>query len=103
MSEAKKRNPKVRTYVLSWGVPGWVGNGSYFSPANIHYQTSFVKGARDVYNISVDYLGICGRTDPHSALPPAAPAASLRRWLERLLTACAALQGTSGRGATWST
>ena len=59
MSEAKKRNPKVRTYVLSWGVPGWVGNGSYFSPANIEYQTSFVKGARDVYNISVDYLGIC--------------------------------------------
>ena len=73
MSEAKKWNPKVRTYVLSWGVPGWVGNGSYFSPANIQYQTNFVKGARDVYNISVDYLGICGRTDPHSPLPPAAP------------------------------
>ena len=36
---------------LQWGVPGWVGNGSYFSDANIAYQTSFVKGARDVYNI----------------------------------------------------
>jgi galactosylceramidase len=58
MAEAKKRNPQVRTYVLSWGVPGWVGNGTYFSPANIEYQTAFVKGARDVYNISVDYLGI---------------------------------------------
>ena len=23
--EAKKRNPKVRTYVLSWGEPGWAG------------------------------------------------------------------------------
>lgn len=58
MAEAKKRNEKVRTYVLSWGVPGWVGNGSYFSPENIEYQTKFVQGARDVYNISVDYLGI---------------------------------------------
>ena len=58
MAEAKLRNPKVRTYVLSWGVPGWVGNGSYFSSDNIKYQTAFVKGARDEYNISVDYLGI---------------------------------------------
>ena len=93
MSEAKKRNPDVRTCasdphalsrhffyfrasrrhcdadnlslpgsacadVLSWGVPGWVGNGSYFSDANIAYQTSFVRGAKEVYNISVDYLGI---------------------------------------------
>ena len=44
--------------MLSWGVPGWVGNGSYFSDANIAYQTSFVRGAKEVYNISVDYLGI---------------------------------------------
>ena len=58
MAEAKLRNPKVRTYVLSWGVPGWVGNGSYFSSDNIKYQTAFVKCARDEYNISVDYLGI---------------------------------------------
>ena len=72
MSEAKKRNPKVRTYVLSWGVPGWVGNGSYFSPANIQYQTNFVKGARDVYNISVDYLGICAPTPRRRVCAPAA-------------------------------
>ena len=90
MSEAKKRNPKVRTYVLSWGVPGWVGNGSYFSPANIQYQTNFVKGARDVYNISVDYLGICA---PSICAPPRSPPP------DRLRRA----QGTSGRGATWST
>ena len=28
MSEAKKRNPKVTTYGLSWVAPGWINNGS---------------------------------------------------------------------------
>ena len=65
MAEAKKRNPKVRTYVLSWGVPGWIANGTeigdsgpYFTEDNIRYQTSFVKGALDVYNISVSPLAV---------------------------------------------
>ena len=26
--EAKKRNPGIRTMGLSWGAPGWVGNGT---------------------------------------------------------------------------
>ena len=57
MTEAKKRNPAVRTYVLSWGVPGWVGDGNYFSAPNIVYQTNFVKGARDAHNLTIDYIG----------------------------------------------
>ena len=31
MTEAKRRNPGIRLYGLSWGVPAWIGNGSYFS------------------------------------------------------------------------
>ncbi len=31
MKEAKARNPDVKLFGLSWGVPGWIGNGSYFS------------------------------------------------------------------------
>jgi hypothetical protein len=30
MSEAKKRNPGIKTYGLSWGAPGWIGNGNYY-------------------------------------------------------------------------
>ncbi len=70
--------------------------GSALSPGRGGNRTyvNFVKGARDVYNISVDYLGICAHSPPSClrssrALP--------------LLTTGAALQGTSGRGATWST
>lgn len=44
--------------VLSWGVPGWVGNGSFFSDDNIHYQLQFVLGARTRYRLHIDYLGL---------------------------------------------
>ena len=33
-AEARRRNPAVQIWSLSWGVPGWVGNGSYFSADN---------------------------------------------------------------------
>ncbi len=43
MAEAYKRNPDVATFILSWGVPRWVGNGSYFSAENIEYQVGYAK------------------------------------------------------------
>ena len=30
ISEAAARNPGIQTFGLSWGVPAWVGNGSYY-------------------------------------------------------------------------
>ena len=41
LAEAYKRNPDVATFVLSWGVPHWVGNGTYFSEENINYQVGY--------------------------------------------------------------
>lgn len=35
--EALARNPNVRTFALSWGVPGWVGNETFFSADNMRY------------------------------------------------------------------
>ena len=79
MSEALRRNPLVTTYRLPWAAPGWINNGSdwdvhapydrpscpstiahcgYFSDDNIRYQVAWVRGARDTYNITLDYLGI---------------------------------------------
>jgi hypothetical protein len=43
---------------LFQGVPGWVGNGSYFSLDNVQYQADFIAAARVHHNISVDYIGI---------------------------------------------
>jgi len=48
----------VKTYALSWGVPHWIGNGSYFTPDNWQYQTAFATCARDTHGIELDYIGI---------------------------------------------
>lgn len=76
MAEAKKRNPRVTTYGLSWAAPGWINNGTdwdvnasrpscpspgacaFFSPDNIAYQVGWVRGAKERYNVTVDYLGV---------------------------------------------
>lgn len=48
----------VLTYGLSWGVPHWIGNGSYFTPDNWAYQTAFATCLRDTWGIQLDYIGI---------------------------------------------
>jgi hypothetical protein len=58
IQEARKRNPNIVTYGLSWGVPGWVGNGSYYSTDNIAYQTSWVGCVKETTGESIDYLGL---------------------------------------------
>ena len=48
VSESLKRNPDIQTYLLSWGVPRWVGNGSYFSAENIAYQVGYADCVRKI-------------------------------------------------------
>ena len=47
LSEASKRNPDVQSFILSWGVPAWVGNGTFFSEENIEYQVNYAKCVRE--------------------------------------------------------
>jgi hypothetical protein len=58
LSEAIKRNPNLKSFGLSWGVPGWVGAGEFFSADNIHYQVQWLECMKTAYNISIDYIGI---------------------------------------------
>jgi len=38
MREAKKRNPRVITYGLAWGAPGWInGQTGYYGPDLVTY------------------------------------------------------------------
>jgi len=53
MTEAKKRNPDILLYALSWGVPGWIGNGNFFSQDNIDYHIKWVQGAKQVYGLGI--------------------------------------------------
>jgi hypothetical protein len=58
LGEARRRQPSIGTYSLSWGTPGWVGNGSYLSDENIAYHIRYLEGVRETYGLSFDLTGI---------------------------------------------
>ena len=59
MKEALARNPKVVTYGLPWGAPGWINNQTgYYGPDQITYQVNWLKCARDHHGIEVNWLGL---------------------------------------------
>ncbi|MGW2547097.1 RICIN domain-containing protein, partial [Kitasatospora sp. NPDC001574] len=56
MEQAKLRNPAIKLYGLSWGAPGWIGNGNFWSQDMIDYLMRWMGCARQ-HNLTVDYLG----------------------------------------------
>lgn len=60
LREARQRNPGIITYALSWAVPYWVGNDTFFSEDNINYHISWLKCLRDEHPTvgPLDYLGV---------------------------------------------
>ena len=60
MREAKRRNPSIKLYALSWGFPAWVAEGgnSPLTNSTAVYVTKWLTGARDVHNLTIDYIGI---------------------------------------------
>lgn len=62
MTEAKKRNPNIKLYGLPWAYPAWVGKGSgspyKYPDVTAGYIIKWITGAKQVYNLSIDYVGI---------------------------------------------
>ncbi len=60
MVEAKRRNPNIILYGLSWGFPGWVGEGSHspWTNSTVTYTIKWILGAKKYYNLDIDYIGI---------------------------------------------
>ncbi|MGV9271253.1 RICIN domain-containing protein [Kitasatospora sp. NPDC003701] len=56
MEQAKLRNPAIKLYGLSWGAPGWIGNGHFWSQDMIDYLMDWLGCARQ-HNVGIDYLG----------------------------------------------
>ncbi|MET9618422.1 ricin-type beta-trefoil lectin domain protein [Kitasatospora indigofera] len=54
--QAKARNPGIKLAGLSWGAPGWIGNGNFWSQDMIDYLISWF-GCADQHNLSIDYIG----------------------------------------------
>ena len=57
LSEAKKRNPAIKTYGLMWGAPGWINNGTFYGPDMLHYTIEWLTCAEQ-RAAKVDYLGL---------------------------------------------
>ena len=65
MKEAKKRNPAIMLDALAWGAPYWIGNGVYYSDENADYMAKFVKGVKEVHDLTIDYIG-CWNETPYN-------------------------------------
>jgi hypothetical protein len=57
MEQAKARNPNIRLVGLSWGAPGWIGNGTFFSTDMINYLVAWLNCAKNSHGLTIDYLG----------------------------------------------
>ncbi|MET8543660.1 ricin-type beta-trefoil lectin domain protein [Kitasatospora sp. NPDC004799] len=54
--QAKARNPGIRFAALSWGAPGWIGNGNFWSQDTIDYLMDWM-GCAARHHLDVSYLG----------------------------------------------
>ncbi|MCU7729374.1 RICIN domain-containing protein [Actinoplanes sp. KI2] len=56
MGQAKARNPNIKLVGLSWGAPGWIGNGNFWSSDAIDYLIAWL-GCAASHGLTIDYLG----------------------------------------------
>ncbi|MCD9878471.1 RICIN domain-containing protein [Streptomyces guryensis] len=56
MEQAKARNPNIKLSALSWGAPGWIGNGTFYSQDMIDYLMSWLGCAKQ-HGLTIDYIG----------------------------------------------
>src|SRR5689334_5149264 len=56
MEQAKARNPNITLVGLSWGAPGWIGNGNFWSSDAIDYLIAWL-GCATSHGLTIDYLG----------------------------------------------
>lgn len=66
MVEARKRNPNILLDTLSWGAPGWIGDGRYYSQDMADYVVKFLQGAKRFHGLDIDYTG-CWNERPYNA------------------------------------
>jgi hypothetical protein len=56
MEQAKARNPGITLVGLSWGAPGWIGNGNFWSSDSIDYLVAWL-GCATSHGLTIKYLG----------------------------------------------
>ncbi len=56
MQQAQARNPAIKFYGLSWGAPGWIGGGNFWSTDMINYLVAWLNCAKS-HGLAISYLG----------------------------------------------
>jgi O-glycosyl hydrolase len=56
MEQAKTRNPDIKLYALSWGAPGWVGGGNFWSSDMVTYLMKWL-GCAKTNGFTIGYIG----------------------------------------------
>src|SRR3954469_13091409 len=56
MEQAKARNPNITLVGLTWGAPGWIGNGTFFTNDAIDYLLAWL-GCATSHGLTINYLG----------------------------------------------
>lgn len=76
MKEAKRRNPAIKLYGLSWGFPGWLNsnatahaaadpNGAFAHPGRVaNYTVQWLLGAKREHGLDIDYIGLWNERSP---------------------------------------
>ena len=68
MEEAKRRNPGMLLSALAWNFPGWVRAAD--SQATADYLIDYLRGAKQVHGLDIDYLGLWNETSMPTAFIP---------------------------------
>jgi galactosylceramidase len=73
MKEARKRNPHIKLYGLSWGFPGWLNDnatatsaappalvfaGNHTQHRAANYTVQWLLGAKRVHGLEIDFVGL---------------------------------------------
>jgi hypothetical protein len=56
MEQAQARNPNITLVGLTWGAPGWIGNGNFWSIDSIDYLLAWL-GCAATHGLTINYLG----------------------------------------------
>jgi len=67
MKEAKKRNPNIRLMALAWDFPAWIKDVCSQSAAD--YLVNYIKGAKKVNNLDIEYIGLWNETKTCKEFP----------------------------------
>jgi hypothetical protein len=57
MKEARKRNPSILLYALSYSRPSWIGGGFFFSLDSIDYNIRWLEHAKAI-GCRIDFMGM---------------------------------------------